>query len=42
MLQNHGCSQDDDSLEWTVNVNVGSKPEVNRNDDSKANAKANN
>lgn len=40
MFQNHGCSQDDDSMEWTVNVNVGSKPKVNRKDDSRAHTKA--
>jgi hypothetical protein len=28
-------------MEWTVDVTLGSKPEVNRNDDSRTNARAN-
>jgi hypothetical protein len=41
LFQTHGCSEDEKSLEWTVNVNVGSKPKVNRSDNSRAQAKAN-
>jgi len=41
IFQTHGCSKDDESLEWTVNVNVGSKPEVNKSDVGRAHIKAN-
>jgi hypothetical protein len=35
-LQDYECSIDDPSLEWTVDVDVGSKPTVKRNDNTKA------
>lgn len=38
MFQSHGCSDGDGSMEWTVDVNLGSKPEVNGNYDSRTNA----
>jgi hypothetical protein len=42
IFQTHGCSEDDESLEWTVNINVGSKPKVNRSDAGRAHIEANN
>lgn len=30
ILQGNGCSKDEPSLEWTVDVDLGPKPEVNR------------
>ncbi|PNF14909.1 hypothetical protein B7P43_G04318 [Cryptotermes secundus] len=31
IFQEYGCSQDDENLEWTVDVDFGSKPKSNRN-----------
>jgi hypothetical protein len=35
IFQEHGCSKDDQNLEWTVDVDFGSKPKFNRNDDGR-------
>jgi hypothetical protein len=35
-LQDYECFIDDPNLEWTVDVNLGPKPKVKRNDNKKA------
>jgi hypothetical protein len=41
LLQEHGCSEDDQNLEWTVDVDLGSKPKANRIVDRSADVRAN-
>jgi len=36
LFQGHGCSGNDQSFEWTVDVTLGSKPKINGNGDSRA------
>jgi hypothetical protein len=36
LLQGSHCSEDEPSLEWSIDIDLGSKPEDNRNEDRKA------
>jgi hypothetical protein len=36
LLQGNECSKDDPSLEWTINIDPGRKPEFNRIDNKEA------
>jgi hypothetical protein len=40
LFQGNGCSKEEPSLEWTVDVDLGPKPNVRRTDYRKANVRA--
>jgi hypothetical protein len=40
VLQGNGCSKDEPSLEWTVNVDPGPKPKVNSENNRTADVRA--
>jgi hypothetical protein len=39
IFEGNGCSRDEPSLEWTIDIDLGSKPEANRIDNKKADVK---
>jgi hypothetical protein len=41
VLQGNGCSNDEPSLEWTVNVDRGPKSKINTGSNTRANVRAN-